>query len=131
VGEAESEIVRRAFEAFNEGGIEAAEFAFHPEMEVIPFAEWPGPGTYEGIAGMREIAREWTESFNDYRFEIREVVPLPSGAMALLEQRGRIKGADDWISMEIGSIWEEFENGRARRVRFFSSWAAAEEAAAR
>ena len=129
MGEAEAEIVRRGFEAFNEGGMEAAEFAFHPEVEVTPFVEWPGPSLYHGIEGMHEIAREWTENFDDYRFEIARVVATPCGVLALVEQRGRIKDGGDWISMEVGSVWEDFEDGRFRRVRFFSSWQAAEEAA--
>ena len=40
----------------------------------------------------------------------------------LATQRARIPGEEDWIKMPIAGLWTDFDDGRARWVRWFRSW---------
>ena len=117
------------FADFNRGGFEAITWGIHPEVECVPFAGWPGPSIYRGLDGWSELAAEWTENFDEYSFEDESVIPIQAGALVLATQRGRIKGEEGWIRMPIAAIWSDFEEGRARSVRWFRSWDEARNAA--
>jgi hypothetical protein len=117
------------FADFNRGGFEAITWGIHPEVECVPFAGWPGPTIYRGREGWAELAAEWTENFDEYGFEVDSVIPVQAGALVLATQRARIKGKEDWISMPIAGLWSDFEDGRARSVRWFRSWDEAKQAA--
>ena len=101
----------------------------HPKVELFTFADWPGPSVYYGLDGWIEIAAEWTENFDEYGFEVDRAIPIEGGALVLATQRARIRSEDDWVSMPIAAIWQDFEDGRARTVRWFSSWDEAKAAA--
>jgi ketosteroid isomerase-like protein len=66
----------------------------HPEVE------WSAPEdgtTYRGREGVRHRLEEWLESFDDYRYEIRQIVDC-GGDEVLVEAtevgRGAISGAE-------------------------------------
>jgi hypothetical protein len=125
----ETEIAERMFVDFNRGGFEAMAWAVHPEVECVPFAGWPGPSIYHGLDGWSELAAEWTENFDEYGFDFDSVVSIDGGALALVTARGRIKGEVDWISMPLAALLCDYEDGRARSVRWFRSWDQGREAA--
>jgi hypothetical protein len=125
----ETEIAERMFADFNRDGFEAITWGVHPEVECIPFEGWPGPSVYRGLDGWAELAAEWTENFDEYGFEVEGVIPIKGGALLLVTQRARIKGEQDWISMPLAVIWSDFEDGRARSVRWFRAWDDAKDAA--
>ena len=98
MSEANVEIVRSAFEAFNEGGTEAFIAYAHPEIEFTTPPDLASePDTYTGHDGVR---RYW-DSF----FEIMEDIKVESLAAhdwgeelvvveILLQARGRATGLD-------------------------------------
>ena len=63
------ELVKRSFEAFSRGGIEAALSYFDPEVEWIGPPEWLEDHLYKGHDGMRKIASVWGENFDEYRLD--------------------------------------------------------------
>src|SRR4051794_22392383 len=109
------------FADFNRGGFEAITWGIHPEVECIPFTGWPGPTGYRGHEGWAELVAEWTDNFDEYGFEVDSVIPIKAGALVLATQRARVKGEEDWVSMPIAGMWSDFEEGRARVVRWFRS----------
>jgi SnoaL-like domain len=125
----ETEIARRMFADFNRGGFEAITWGIHPEVVCVPFEGWPGPSIYRGLQGWADLAAEWTENFDEYGFEVDRVIPIESGALVLVTQRGRIRGEEGWTTMPLAVIWSDFEDGRARSVRWFRSSEEAEKAA--
>ena len=62
------ELVRRGYELFNRGDIEAALEMLHPEIEWHTYIV-PGPGgaTYHGHDGVRELWAEAQRIFGDFR----------------------------------------------------------------
>jgi hypothetical protein len=125
----ETEIAERMFADFNRGGFEAMAWSVHPSVKCEPFAGWPGPSVYRGLDGWAELAAEWTENFDEYGFDLDRVISIEGGALALATAHGLIKGEQDRISMEIASLLTDFEDDRARSVRWFRSWDEARNAA--
>ena len=63
------EVVRRLFDAYAAGGVEAALSFFAPSVVLHPYPEWPGPSEYRGHDGIRALMAEWTENFDDFEME--------------------------------------------------------------
>ena len=122
------EVVRRTLAAFNENGVEATLEYFDPEVEWVGPPEWLEKHLYEGHEGIREIAAVWTESFDDYHLVPVEFVDAGDDVVALVFQRGHVKGSSDPIEQQIGYVWT-VRNGKGVRVRVFFSWDQAREVA--
>jgi ketosteroid isomerase-like protein len=123
------EIVRRAFEAFNQGGIEEALPSFVPDNVVYALPEWPGPPEYLGHDGTRALVTEWTEIFDDFKMEVREIRDLGDRVLVLGENPGRIKATGAPIRQPLGALFGDFRNGQIGETRFFLTWREALEAA--
>jgi ketosteroid isomerase-like protein len=123
------EIVRRAFEAFAAGGIEAALDFFAPDVVLYAFPEWPGPSEYRGHDGVRALLAEWIENFDDFEFEVREIREARERVLLLGETVGRIKETHAPIRQPFGAIYWDFDDGRMGEGRHFLTWREALEAA--
>jgi len=127
------ELVRRRLdivvEAFNTRGIDAALPYFHPELVWKAPPEWLEREVYRGHEGLRELATSWGQNFDEFRLEVERVVGLGGDrALALVHQRGRLKGTGHPMEMAIGWI-VELVGGQLVRVDVYFSWEAALEAA--
>ena len=122
------ELVKRSFEAFSRGGIEAALSYFDPEVEWIGPPEWLEDHLYKGHDGMRKIASVWGENFDEYRLDLDKAIDAGDRVVVLACQRGRIKGSSDWMEQQVGYDWE-VRNGKGVRVQVYFSWGEALEAA--
>jgi ketosteroid isomerase-like protein len=123
------EIVRRAFEAFNQGGIEEALPSFAPDIVVYALPEWPGPSEYRGHDGTRALATEWTENFDDFEMEVRDIRDLGDSVLVLGENPVRIKGTDVPMRQPFGALFGDFRSGQIGETRFFPTWRETLEAA--
>ena len=116
-------------EAFNARGIDAALPYFHPELVWLAPPEWLEKRVYRGREGLRELAASWGQNFDEYRLEVKRVVDLDGDrALALVYQRGRIKGTGNPMEQAIGWI-VELVDGQLARVDVYFSWEAGLEAA--
>jgi ketosteroid isomerase-like protein len=122
------EIVRDTLAAFNRGGVEAALDYFDPDIEWLGPPEWLEQRLYKGHDGIRKIAAVWTENFNDYRLDLEKAIDAGDRVIALVYQRGRIKGSGNEIEQPIGYDWE-VRDGKGIRVQVYFSWAEALKAA--
>jgi ketosteroid isomerase-like protein len=122
------EIVRRAIETFNREGVEAALEYFDAGVEWLGPPEWLEEHLYEGHDGIRRIASVWGENFDEYRLDPEKFIDAGDEVVALVFQRGRIKGSTDLIEQRIGYVWE-VRNGKGVRVQVYFSWEDALEAA--
>lgn len=107
------ERLRRAYDAFSRGDLDAAlEFA-HPEIEYVP----PEGEPYRGVASVRA----WMEpdAFDQQIVEPLEFVV--SGDKVLVKQWIRSRGAGSGIELEATSwaVWTADDNGRAIRLEGF------------
>jgi ketosteroid isomerase-like protein len=123
------EIVRRVFEEFNQGGVEAALPGFAPDIVSYPFREWPGPSEYRGHDGMRALLAEWIENFDDFELDVAEIREVGDRVLVLAETVGRIKGSRVPIRQPFGALYWDFRNGQIGETRNFLTWREAVEAA--
>jgi ketosteroid isomerase-like protein len=115
------EVVCKAIAEFDRAGIEAALVYFDPSVEWFGPPEWPEDRLYEGYDGLRKIVTVWTEGFDEFRLDVERAIDAGDHVVALLHQRGRIKGSNSQIEHRIG--WDcEVRQGRVTRVRGYFSW---------
>jgi ketosteroid isomerase-like protein len=123
-----AEVVQRALEAFNRGGVDAALQYLDPDIEWWGPPEWLEERLYSGHEGVRRLASFWTQTFDEYRLDLDEASESGDTVLALCHQRGRMKGAGAQIEEPIAYIFE-LRDGKATRVDVYFSWEAAVDAA--
>jgi ketosteroid isomerase-like protein len=120
-----------ALQAFNDEGIDAALEYFDPDIEWWAPPEWLEDRLYSGHTGVRQLAEFWTQQFDEYRVEPSRLIDIGDDrVVALLHQRGRIRGSGDRIEQQVGYI-ARFRAGKVAEVRVYFSWEATLEAAER
>ena len=72
---------------------------------------------------------EWTEPFDDYRFEVVEEAEVGDQVLIGLTQRGRGKASGIAVESEVWHLWT-VEDGKATRAQMFRTRADAVAAAA-
>jgi ketosteroid isomerase-like protein len=91
------EIVRRSFEAYASGGIEATLPFYAPDFVWDPGPEWVEDSSYTGHDGVRRLDEIFRENFEDYSLELHDVRAVGARVVALYEAVGADQGlrADD------------------------------------
>jgi len=117
------QLVRRATEAWNTGGIEAL-LPFYPEDVLwYPFPGAPMASELHGHAGIREVMQGWDDSFDDWSIRIEEIRDLGDTVVGLNEISGTIRGTGVEMRQPMaGVVWDFRGDGTAGRAAFFSSW---------
>jgi ketosteroid isomerase-like protein len=88
------EIVRRIYDVVNVAGLGAVDDFFHPAAEVVPPPIWPEGSTLRGREQVREFARQWMETFEDFKVEPERYLDSGrEGVVVYVRDRGRIKGS--------------------------------------
>jgi ketosteroid isomerase-like protein len=121
------EVVRRTLEAFNEGGVEAILADFDREVEWLGPPEWLEDRAYRGHDGLRKLAGVWVENFDEYRLDPERLIEAGDRVVALVHQRGRIKGSTVPVVQQVGFLWT-VRDGRTVHVEAYFSWEEALEA---
>jgi len=108
------ELVRSIYAAWERGDFSSVEWA-HPDIEYV-VVDGPSPGSWTGLAGIAEAARDWLSAWEIYRVAADEYRELDDEAVLALNRRsGRAKrnGA------EVGEMWSsgaQLFNVRDRKV---------------
>ena len=123
------EAIRRGYAAFAEKGIEGVIPFFTDDAVIYSIPEWPDDPEYRGHDGLRKLFRQWTENFDAFGIDVRELHDAGDKVVSLYELTGRTKGSGIPMTMQIGSVFSEFKDGRVARQDLFSSWEQAMEAA--
>jgi ketosteroid isomerase-like protein len=121
------EVVRRTIEAFNLDGLDAALEYLDPEVEWLAPPEWLEERLYKGHEGIRRLASQWAENFDEYHLDPHEFMEAGDQVVGLVFQRGRIRGSHDPIEQRIGYVWE-VRDGKGVRIQVYFSWEEALEA---
>jgi ketosteroid isomerase-like protein len=125
VAESNAEIVRRVFEAFQEGLARGDPGAVFDSPLVAPEAEWIIPPNtpgfrevYRGREEFREFIRTWTEDF-DWSIELESVEEVGADlVVAVFHQRAT--GMASGVPVELHmALLDELEGGRVVRFRNF------------
>ena len=129
MSQANVEVVRKAVDAWNSGGVEAV-LAFYPEDVVwYPFPDAPENASgFHGHDGIRELMGGWSDGFDDYTVVTDEIRDLGDTVVALGEMVGVMKDSNATVRQPMGSVVTDFRGGRIGETRFFLSWEATLEA---
>jgi ketosteroid isomerase-like protein len=122
------EIVRAVYDAWQRGDYEGVFKSFDEDLEWIGPPDVSGAGERRGHDGVRRSMRDWMGTWDDYRFELCELVGCRDQVLAGGWQHGRGRGSGVEVSEEIFSVWT-LQGGTIVRQRMFRDRSQAVEAA--
>jgi ketosteroid isomerase-like protein len=121
------EIVRRAIEAFEQGGLDSTLPFYDPDVTWEEAEDEPDGETYQGHDGLRALVGKWLVPFDDLRIEPEEFIDAGKAVVMPYRFRGRerssgrdITGPETWV------FW--LRDGRICEVREYRYKAEALEA---
>jgi len=113
------EAVRRGYEAFNRGDIEASLTTLHPEIEwhtyIVP---GPGGGTYHGHDGVRELWSDARRIFGEFRNVPEDLFEAGEHVVAFVRVEGVGTKSGIAVQARIAHV-HTFREGKIRRVESF------------
>lgn len=123
------EVVRRLFERFGEGGIEAALDGLDEQLVIeIPGDMSAEPDTYIGHDGARRYFAGFDGMIADVRYEPIELIPVGDRVVAHARMSGR--GVSSGLDVELHAfVVHELAGGRITRMRPYPDMEAARAAA--
>jgi ketosteroid isomerase-like protein len=116
-----AELVRRGYDAFNRGDLDAVLDLFDPEIEIGLLEDSPMAGDFRGHAGFRAMIAENAEMFTAYRNEPEEVIEATDEAIVVVIRsaaRGRASGAE--VEGRLAHLWT-IRDGKVVRFQPFAS----------
>ena len=119
--EALVEAVRRSYEAYARGDLEAALAIMDGEIEWHQAQGLPHGGVYRGLAAVRAavfepIDAEWWE---DFRADLAELIGCGDHVLVLGRYTARAKATGTRLDVPFAHVWT-FRQGRAVRFRQFT-----------
>jgi hypothetical protein len=83
------ELLRRGFEAFNRGDIDAMVADMAPDCEYIAIGVVGATGVYRGPEGLKRLLSQLWDEFDDPRYEVHELIETGDRVLASVTLRGR------------------------------------------
>jgi hypothetical protein len=96
------ELVRSIYAAWERGDVSSTEWA-HSEIEFV-IADGPRPGTWTGLAGMKEGWRTFLDAWDGFHAEADEYRVIDDARVLVLDSfsgRGKLSG------LEVGAIYTQ------------------------
>jgi ketosteroid isomerase-like protein len=123
------ELVRRGFEAFNRGDLDAAVADFSADCEYIPSGAVPDAApVYRGPEGYKQFGRWLWEEFDDARIEVHELIDAGDQVMVSMTNQGRGRRSGAETSWHVWQVWT-VRDGKVARGQGFTRKEEALEAA--
>lgn len=114
------EIARRAYEAFNRGGVEAILDFIDPEIEWHMWERFTRRSrVYHGYDGVRQVLSMFEENLDGFVAEPHDFIETPDHVVVPVRLRGQAKGTGEEQSFELVQVWAA-RNGRAFRLNVYS-----------
>lgn len=115
------EIVRRAIEAFNTGGVDAVIAFHHPEVVSHPLPEWLEETVYRGHEGIR-AQFAWMDEFDDLLWEVHEI---RDAGQEVLIHATLVARTNSGIAIQqpFGAVCGGFREGLVSETRYYRTWA--------
>jgi ketosteroid isomerase-like protein len=104
---------------------------FAPDVvwDMRTFRGWPDEAEYRGADGFMEFFAKWIEPYDEWDVELEDLVDAEDDrVVAVIHQRGRLRGADSWVELRFGIV-NTVAGGLIRRMQVFMTPAEALEAA--
>jgi uncharacterized protein len=87
------DVVRRGFEGFNRGDIEAVVDMCDPAIEWFPPSQLSGVSNYHGHQGVREAAQDMLDVFGALQADPEELIDAGDRVVVLFRWRGHGRGS--------------------------------------
>jgi ketosteroid isomerase-like protein len=114
------ERLRGAYEAFNEGGVEAILERLAPDFQVRDRQTSPDRETRYGREGIKQLFDSYMEAFDTLRLEPVEFVDAGDQVVVNLRQSIRGKGSGAEVVGDIAHVWT-VRDGSVQQLRIFKS----------
>jgi ketosteroid isomerase-like protein len=115
----DAERLRGAYQAFNEGGVEAFLERLAPEFQLRDRDSSPDRAeTRYGKEGIKELFDSYMEAFDALRLEPQEFIDAGDQIVVSLNQRVRGKGSGAEVVGHIAHVWT-LRGGTPFRLRIF------------
>jgi ketosteroid isomerase-like protein len=112
------EIIRRTFEAWSAGDVQAAVSAFDLDVRWHIAEDEPDAHIIEGVESILEWLRSWAASFDDFRAEPHEFIDRGDYVVVPLVFRGRARDTTATLETAETQVYL-FQDGRIVEVREF------------
>jgi ketosteroid isomerase-like protein len=114
------ELVRKAWEAWEHGDMQAVFDFYDPAIEWdMSESEVPDMGVFRGHEGVRKFFLEWMAPFHDYYAHAEDITLGSEGVLVRMRQGGR--GKESGVDVEMPPLWQLYRlrAGRAVRVEIY------------
>ena len=100
------EIVRRAWEAWIRGDLDALFETFDPavEWDTTTFEGWPESRAYHRHEGVRRFFEEWLATWERYEAGVDEYLDVDDRVLVLCWQRGSVRGSSVPVQMDYAQL---------------------------
>jgi ketosteroid isomerase-like protein len=112
------DVVRRAIAAFNRGELDTIADTYdwyHPDLEFLEDPSHPDHAAHRGPGAIEAYFRNFIDLFDDYRFEIEEIVDAGDKVVVVNRQRARSSGRGGEVDMRNTWVFE-FRDDRIARI---------------
>jgi ketosteroid isomerase-like protein len=117
-----AEIARRAYDAFNRGGVDAILEFIDPEIEWRMWEEFARTSrVYHGHGGVREVLALFEENLDGFRADPHEFIELPDRVVVPVRLHGTVRGTGDERAYEVVQVWATRDGRRASRLDVYGS----------
>jgi len=115
------ELIERAFEAFENGDVEAVNAGLDPEIEVVISDQLANSGRWVGVDGFWESVSSWLEAWDEYRIEVRSI-ETPDDHHVLVEALQTATGRSSGVPVELATYFVfEVHDGISTRYELHAS----------
>jgi ketosteroid isomerase-like protein len=116
-----AELVRRGFDALQQGELDLFDEMSTPDLVLIQPPEVPDAKTYEGRGAVREAMEDWPNQWEDFRLDLLEIVEIGDDvAVSVTRHRGRGSGSGIEMDFEVFYVHQGRDGKLARMEMFFS-----------
>jgi ketosteroid isomerase-like protein len=112
------ELVRRAYQALNDGDVDALVGLCDPAFRLDMSDRVLNPAVFEGHDGIRRFFAEVREVWESYTWEPEELIESGDQVVALLRSGGRGRGSGIELERRTAMVWTVPGN-HATSLRFF------------
>jgi uncharacterized protein len=111
--------LRAAYAAFNRGDIEAAVQGLDPRVEWSEPPEFPGGGTYHGVAGVKAYLARSRNAWADVHSHPERLIPVGDRIVVFVHARVRAEGSDAWQEVRLADVYT-FRDGKVVHMQAFA-----------
>ena len=109
------QMVRRIYNEVSAGQWKAQPELFDPEYEVDLTDAGPDLGVIRGVEATETALRGYTETFENFRIELLEVIHADDDyVITAIRDGGKLRGSDSEVWNRFFHVWT-FRDGRIRR----------------